>query len=79
MPRLLWLSTLYLLGAWFAGVLILAPDEVTLFWPASGVAYAAVLRYGPRWSLFVAVPILLNHALFGLGLYVAGLALSFAP
>lgn len=64
MLRLLWLSTLYLLGAWFAGVLILAPDEVTLFWPASGVAYAAVLRYGPRWSLFVAIPILLNHALF---------------
>ena len=64
MLRLLWLSTLYLLGAWFAGVLILAPDEVTLFWPASGVAYAAVLRYGPRWSLFVAVPILLNHTLF---------------
>ncbi len=64
MLRLLWLSTLYLLGAWFAGVLILAPDEVTLFWPASGVAYAAVLRYGPRWSLFVAIPILVNHALF---------------
>jgi diguanylate cyclase (GGDEF)-like protein len=62
--RLLWLSMLYLLGAWFAGVLILAPDEVTLFWPASGVAYAAVLRYGPRWSLFVAIPILLNHTLF---------------
>lgn len=64
MLRLLWLSMLYLLGAWFAGVLILAPDEVTLFWPASGVAYAAVLRYGPRWSLFVAIPILVNHALF---------------
>ena len=64
MLRLLWLSMLYLLGAWFAGALVLAPDEVTLFWPASGVAYAAVLRYGPRWSLFVAIPILLNHALF---------------
>ena len=64
MLRLVWLTALYLLGAWYAGAFILAPGEVSLFWPASGVAYAAVLRYGPRWSLFVPIPVLLNHWLF---------------
>ncbi len=66
MFRLVWLTALYLLGAWYAGAFILAPGEVSLFWPASGVAYAAVLRYGPRWSLFVPIPVLLNHWLFNL-------------
>lgn len=64
MFRLVWLTALYLLGAWYAGAFILAPGEVSLFWPASGVAYAAVLRYGPRWALFVPIPVLLNHWLF---------------
>ncbi len=64
MFRLVWLTTLYLLGAWYAGAFIPAPGNVSLFWPASGVAYAAVLRYGPRWSLFVPIPVLLNHWLF---------------
>ena len=64
MFRLLWLTALYLLGAWYAGAFILAPDEVTLFWPASGVALAATIRYGPRWALFIPVPVLLNHWLF---------------
>ena len=64
MFRLVWLTALYLLGAWYAGAFILAPGEVSLFWPASGVAYAAVLRYGPRWALFIPIPVLLNHWLF---------------
>ena len=64
MQRLLILCALYLLGAWYAGVFIRAPDDVTLFWPASGLAYAAVIRYGPRWAFYLVVPLLLNHWLF---------------
>jgi len=73
MQRLMILTALYLLGAWYAGVFIRAPDDVTLFWPASGVAYAAVIRWGPRWSLFVILPLLLNHWLF------SPVPLSFIP
>ncbi len=64
MFRFVWLTALYLLGAWYASAFVPAPGEVSLFWPASGVAYAAVLRYGPRWAMFVPVPVLLNHWLF---------------
>ncbi len=62
--RLAWLTALYLLGAWYASAFVPAPGAVSLFWPASGVAYAAVLRYGPRWTMFVPIPVLLNHWLF---------------
>jgi len=64
MLRLLLLSGLYLLGSWYAEAFIRAPGQVTLFWPAAGVAFAAVLRYGPRWSAFVPIPVLLTHWLF---------------
>lgn len=63
MFRVLWLSGLYLLGAWYAGVFIRTPEDVTLFWPAAGIAYAAVVRYGSRWALFIPLPILLTHLL----------------
>lgn len=63
MFRVLWLSGLYVLGAWYAGVFIRRPEDVTLFWPAAGIAYAAVIRYGPRWALFIPLPIVLVHLL----------------
>lgn len=61
MFRALWLSVLYLLGAWYAGVFIRTPEDVTLFWPAAGIAYAAVIRYGTRWALFIPLPVLFAH------------------
>lgn len=64
MVRFLWLSALYLLGAWYAATVALAPGEVTLFWPASGVAYAAVVRYGLRWTLIIPPAMLVMHAQF---------------
>ncbi|MBW8850637.1 MAG: EAL domain-containing protein [Xanthomonadales bacterium] len=61
MFRALWLSGLYVLGAWYAGVFIRTPEDVTLFWPAAGVAYAAVIRYGARWALFIPPAVLAAH------------------
>jgi hypothetical protein len=43
---------------------IRTPDEVTLFWPAAGIAFAAVLRYGWRWSVFIPVAVLVAHFSF---------------
>ena len=64
MLRFLLLTGLYLLGIWYAVAFIREPDEVTLFWPAAGVAFAAVLRYGWRWSAFVPVAVLIAHFTF---------------
>lgn len=64
MLRVLWLSGLYLLGVWYAGVFMRTPEDVTLFWPAAGVAYAAVVRYGPRCALFIPLPVVLAHLLW---------------
>lgn len=54
---------LYLLGAYLATVFLHGPGQVALFWPASGLAFAVVLRYGLRWLGFVAVSVLLMHLL----------------
>jgi diguanylate cyclase (GGDEF)-like protein len=35
---------------------------VVLFWPVSGLALAAVVRYGLKWVLFVPVAVLIAHA-----------------
>src|SRR4249919_740292 len=64
MLRFLLLTGLYLLGIWYAVAFIRAPDEVTLFWPAAGVSFAAVLRYGWRWSAFIPVAVLIAHLSF---------------
>jgi diguanylate cyclase (GGDEF)-like protein len=64
MLRFILLTGLYIFGIWYAQVFIRRPDEVTLFWPAAGVAYAAVLRYGWRWTFFIPVAVLISHATF---------------
>src|SRR5687768_534098 len=64
MLRFLLLTGLYLLGIWYAEAFIREPDEVTLFWPAAGIAFAAVLRYGWRWSVFIPVAVLIAHYSF---------------
>ena len=64
MLRFILLTGLYVLGTWYAEAFIAGPDQVTLFWPSAGIAYAAVLRYGWRWSLFIPAAVLIAHLTF---------------
>ena len=64
MLRFILLTGLYMLGTWYADAFIGGPAKVTLFWPAAGVAFAAVLRYGWRWSLFIPLAVLLAHLIY---------------
>jgi len=64
MLRFILLTGLYILGIWYAQVFIRGPEDVSLFWPAAGIAFAAVLRYGWRWSAFIPVAVLIGHATF---------------
>jgi len=59
--RFLVLVGLYVAGTAFAVQFITSPGAVTLFWPAAGLALAAVIRYGLRWVLFVPVAVLVTH------------------
>ncbi len=58
------LVALYVACGGYSTLLIDGPGQVALFWPASGVALAGVVRYGLRWALFVPVGGLLVHLLF---------------
>ena len=62
--RFVLLTALYLLGIWYATAFIGGPAQVTLFWPAAGVAFAAVIRYGWRQALFIPVAVLVAHLTF---------------
>jgi len=53
---------LYLLGAFVATKTLHGPGLVPLFWPASGLAFAIVLRYGLRWVGYVGFCVLLPPA-----------------
>jgi diguanylate cyclase (GGDEF)-like protein len=64
MLRFILLTGLYMLGTWYADAFIGGPAKVTLFWPAAGIAFAAVLRYGWRWSLFIPLAVLLAHLIY---------------
>ncbi|MCA1714722.1 MAG: diguanylate cyclase, partial [Gammaproteobacteria bacterium] len=57
------LSGLYLAGCVFADAFIRDSGEVTLFWPAAGVALAATMRYGLRAVAIVPLVLLLFHLL----------------
>ncbi len=58
------LVALYVAGGAYSTALIDEPAKVTLFWPASGVALAGVMRFGLRWAVFVPIGALLVHLLF---------------
>ena len=64
MLRFILLTGFYILGTWYAEAFIGGPGQVTLFWPASGLAFGAVLRYGWRWALFIPLAVLLAHLSF---------------
>ena len=55
------LTGLYFAGAVIAVLYLRTPADVTLFWPAAGIGFAAVLRYGPWQSLSIVVAMLLLH------------------
>lgn len=59
--RFVVLVGLYVAATWFAEAFIKGPAQVTIFWPAAGVAYAAVIRYGWRWSLFIPPAVFIAH------------------
>lgn len=73
MRRFLILSAAYFVGAWYATAFVSVGTDVTLLWPPAGIAFAAVLRYGPRWSLIAVAPVLLTHLL------LAPVPISFLP
>ena len=58
---LAWVAA-YVAAGGFAVYNIGDPDEVALYWPASGVALAGAMRYGKRWVLLVPVAQLLVHS-----------------
>ncbi len=54
---------LYLIGDIYAVRFAKGPGAFALFWPSSGLALAAVTRYGLRWSLFIPVAMLFDYVL----------------
>jgi integral membrane sensor domain MASE1 len=58
------LVALYVAAGGYSTLLIDGPGQVALFWPASGIALAGVVRYGLRWAPFVPAGGLLVHLLF---------------
>jgi integral membrane sensor domain MASE1 len=59
--RFLALVGLYVAGVAFVVQFVVTPNAVTLFWPMAGLAFAAVIRYGLRWVLFVPIAVLIAH------------------
>jgi diguanylate cyclase (GGDEF)-like protein len=51
----------YIAASAYAVSFIASPDEVALFWPASGLALAIVIRQGLRWAWLVPLALLLVH------------------
>ena len=64
MLRFIVFVLLYLLGAYLATKSLHGPGPVPLFWPASGLAFGVVLRYGLRWIGYVALSVLVMHLWF---------------
>lgn len=57
------LGSLYFAGAAIAVLYLRTPADVSLFWPAAGIGYALVLRFGLRYALVIPVAQLLVHLL----------------
>jgi len=55
------LTGLYYAGAAITVLYLRMPSDVTLFWPASGISFAFVLRYGLRYASAVLLAQLLLH------------------
>src|SRR5690606_16310750 len=64
---------LYFAGAVIAVLYLRTPSDVTLFWPAAGIGYAMVLRYGLGYALAIPAAQLILHLL------VVPVPLAFLP
>lgn len=60
----LWIA-LYMLGIWYATAFVVGTSSVTLFWPAAGMGFAAVVGMGLRWAAIIPVAVLIAHFMFG--------------
>lgn len=58
------LIALYFAGAVVASVFLRTSSDITLFWPASGIAFGAAIRYGLRWAIILPLLLLVFHPLF---------------
>ncbi|MFC5570154.1 putative bifunctional diguanylate cyclase/phosphodiesterase [Lysobacter yangpyeongensis] len=56
-----WIAAYVAAGA-FAVKAVAEPDDVALYWPASGIALAGAMRYGARWVVLVPLAQLLVQA-----------------
>ncbi|HET6604992.1 MAG TPA: EAL domain-containing protein [Xanthomonadaceae bacterium] len=59
--RFVVLVALYVAGGHLATFFIESPDQVTLIWPPAGIAFGALIVYGPRWWPFIAVGVVTVH------------------
>lgn len=57
------LTGLYFAGAVVAVFYLRTPADVTLFWPATGIGFAVVIRYGLGYVLSIPLAMLLLHLL----------------
>lgn len=57
------LTALYFCGAAVTVLFLRTPADVTLFWPAAGIGYALVLRFGLRLAFAIAIAQALLHLL----------------
>lgn len=64
LKRLSVFVSLYLLLTYLATSLIHIPGQITLYWPASGIALVFLFRFGLIWTVPLGLTILLMHALF---------------
>ncbi|MGV8944635.1 EAL domain-containing protein, partial [Thermomonas sp.] len=55
------LTGLYFAGAVLAVLYLRTPADVTLFWPATGIGFAVVIRYGLGYVLTIPLAMLLLH------------------
>ncbi|MEO6154664.1 MAG: hypothetical protein ABIP16_02910, partial [Thermomonas sp.] len=55
------LTGLYFAGAVVAVFYLRTPADVTLFWPATGIGFAVVLRYGLWYVLTIPLAMLALH------------------
>ncbi|MBB5207315.1 putative bifunctional diguanylate cyclase/phosphodiesterase [Chiayiivirga flava] len=61
--RFLLLVAAYVAAAGVALFYVDSPNDITLIWPSTGIAYGALLVFGLRWWPFAAVAVLLTHLL----------------
>ncbi len=55
---------LYFAGAVVASLFLRTSNDITLFWPASGIAFGATIRYGLRWAIILPLVLVVFHPLF---------------